>query len=244
MNKSVHKALQILELFTDETRELSLNDISKRLNMPKPTAYRLVTTLETRDYLMKIREGQDGSYRLGLKLLELGQLVSNQLEIREHALPIMQDLVKNINEAVHLVVVRQNEAVYIEKVDSTRTIRLYTRVGKRSPLHIGSGPKLLLAFLENDKQKEILKELDEETKKRLQQEIKDILKQGYAFSEGEQDANTIGISYPIYNYKNAVIASLTVSGLSSYFTEDNLQKIKHETKYAAYQISKKMGYLK
>ncbi|HEY4602441.1 MAG TPA: IclR family transcriptional regulator [Cerasibacillus sp.] len=243
MNKSVHKALQILELFTEETRELSLNDISKRLNMPKPTAYRLVTTLETRDYLMKIREGQDSSYRLGLKLLELGQLVSNQLEIREHALPIMQELVKNINEAVHLVVIRQNEAVYIEKVDSTRTIRLYTRVGKRSPLHIGSGPKLLLAFLAKDKQKGILEELDEETKRRLQLELKRILKQGYAFSEGEQDANTIGISYPIFNYKNQVIASLTVSGLSSYFTDDNLQKIKRETKLAAYDISKKMGYL-
>lgn len=76
----------------------------------------------------------------------------------------------------------------------------------------------------------------------LLEELDDIRKQGYAYSIGEQDPDTTGISYPIYNFKEEVIASLAVSGLSSYYEGDNLVSIKKHTEKTAKEISEELGY--
>ncbi|MUK88370.1 helix-turn-helix domain-containing protein [Ornithinibacillus sp. L9] len=240
MNQSVVKALNMLELFTEDVDELTLKEIAIKANLPKPTAYRLLSSLEAMGYVHKLKNSEhDSRYRLGLKLLELGQLVADQLEVRKTALPFMESLAEQINEAVHLVIVNQHEATYIEKVESNKALRLYTRIGKSSPLYIGSGPKLLLAYLPEDEQEAIVTKTNNE---RLAQELMLIRERGYAFSIGEQDTDTTGISYPIYDHRNQVIAALTVSGLSSYFIGENLELIKEKTLQTAMDISNKLGY--
>lgn len=250
MNQSVIKAVKLLDLFTEDIQELSLREVASRANVPKPTAYRLLSSLVACGFLQKNQNGYDSNYKLGLKLLELGNLVSNQLEIREIALPFMERLAQEINEVVHIVIANQNEATYIEKVDSSRAIRLYTRIGKSTPLYIGSGPKLLLAFMEEEKQKEILgapnlyaiSDRNQINKSKLRKELQAIRQEGYAYSIGEQDSETTGISYPLYDYNGRVIAALTVSGLSSHFEGENLQVIKSHTKHTADSISEKLGF--
>jgi DNA-binding IclR family transcriptional regulator len=251
MNQSVLKALKLLDLFTEDTYELTLKEISSRSNLPKPTAYRLLTALETAGFLYKTKESEhDSRYRLGLKLLELGQLVSDKLEVRKIALPYMQQLGNEINEVIHLVVINQGEATYIEKVDSTRPLRLYTRVGKSAPLYAGSGPKLLLAYLSEEKQEEILQQAESATypngkpiqTARLKEDLQKIKKEGFAWSSGEQDEDTTGISYPIFDFRNEVVAALAVSGLSSHFTGEHLELIKKKTDQTAEEISGKLGF--
>jgi len=252
MNQSVLKAIQLLELFTDKDSELTLHEISERSNIPKPTAYRLLMTLESGGLLeKKVESAHDAKYRLGLKLLELGELVARRLELRNIALPIMQKLAEQINEAIHLVIVNHDKATYIEKVDSDRALRLNTRIGKSIPLYIGSGPKLLLAYLSKEKQEKILSDpLEpladgrEVNKEQLRQELETIRKNGYAFRVSEQDLDTTGISFPIFNYEGKVIASLAISGLSSYYEGENLEKIKEKSEGAAQNISKQLGYRK
>ncbi|GGA88950.1 IclR family transcriptional regulator [Ornithinibacillus halotolerans] len=246
MNQSVRKALNLLNLFDENNYELTLKEIAERSNLPKPTAYRLLTTLESMNYVYKLKENEhDSRYRLGLKLLELGQLVSDQLEVRRVAYPYMEQLAKKILEAVHLVIVNNNEATYIEKVESSKAIRLHTRIGKNSPLYIGSGPKLLLAHLPKVKQEKIINDgviARGINKELLLRELERIKIEGYSYSVSEQDENTTGISYPIYDYRNRVIAALTISGLSTYFEGDNLSKIKLKSKETAIQISRKLGF--
>ncbi|MEN2465251.1 IclR family transcriptional regulator [Ornithinibacillus sp. FSL M8-0202] len=244
MNQSVIKALKLLNLFDEKNYELSLKDIANRANLPKPTAYRLLSALEAMNYVYKIKENEhDSRYRLGLKLLELGQLVSDQLEVRRIAYPYMEKLAYDIQEAVHLVVLNHQEATYIEKVESNKAIRLYTRIGKSSPLYIGSGPKLLLAHIPEQKQEEILNLAGTTiNREKMEKELRRIRTEGYSYSIGEQDENTTGISYPIYDYRNNVIAALTVSGLSTYFEGDNLQQIKTKTEETAARISRKLGF--
>ncbi|MBS3681017.1 IclR family transcriptional regulator [Ornithinibacillus massiliensis] len=244
MNQSVIKALNLLNLFDEKNYELSLKDIANRANLPKPTAYRLLSALEAMNYVYKIKENEhDSRYRLGLKLLELGQLVSDQLEVRRIAYPYMEKLAYDIQEAVHLVVLNHQEATYIEKVESNKAIRLYTRIGKSSPLYIGSGPKLLLAHIQKQKQEEILNLAGNTiNREKMEKELRHIRTEGYSYSIGEQDENTTGISYPIYDYRNNVIAALTVSGLSTYFEGDSLQQIKAKTEDTAARISRKLGF--
>lgn len=245
MNQSVRRALSLLNLFDERNYELSLKEISERANLPKATAYRLLTTLESLNYVYKLKEHEhDSRYRLGLKLLELGQLVSDQLEVRRIAYPFMEKLAADIQEAVHLVIVNHLEATYIEKVESSKAIRLYTRIGKNSPLYVGSGPKLLLAHLSQEKREKIMRQAEERglNREKLVKELERIRLEGYSYSIGEQDENTTGISYPIYDYQNRVIAALTISGLSTYFEGDNLTKIKRKSEETAKQISRKLGY--
>nr|WP_026682906.1 IclR family transcriptional regulator [Priestia megaterium] len=249
MNQSVMKALKIVELFREGAQELSLKEISNQAKMPKPTAYRLLTTLEQNGYLNKTKETEhDVKYQLGLKFLELGNLVSDRLEVRGIALPYMEKLAKEINEVIHLVIVNQNEATYIEKVESSRALRLNTRIGRSVPLYIGSGPKLLLAFLTSERQETIINQSElisthhPINKEQLKEEVKQIQKNGYAYSIGEQDEDTTGISYPIYNFQQKVVAALAVSGLSSHFEGINLELIKQETAKTAAEISQKLGY--
>ena len=251
MNQSVMKAMKLLDLFTEGSPELTLKEIATRADMPKPTAYRLLSALESSDMLYKTKENEhDSRYRLGLKLLELGQIVSEQIELRDIALPYMEALAEEINEVIHLVIINQDEATYIEKVESSKALRLFTKIGKSVPLYIGSGPKLLLAFLAEEKQERILdvagphpfqdqRPID---KSQLKKELANIRKEGYAYSIGEQDADTTGISYPLYDHRNQMIAALTVSGLSSYFEGESLEKIKYSTAKTAQKISKELGY--
>ncbi|SEQ23426.1 IclR family transcriptional regulator [Piscibacillus halophilus] len=243
MNQSVVKALKILDLFNETTSELSLKDISVKTGLPKPTAYRMLQSLESMGYIMRT-EQYEQRYQLGLKLLELGHLVSHQLDLRQIAKPLMQKLAKEINEAVHLVVVHGHQATYIEKVDSQRALRLYTKVGKSSPLYIGSGPKLLLAYMTKEDQIKILSQYiqEEGTLENLLNELTNIHKLGYSTSESEQDVDTTGISYPIYNHRGEVIAALTVSGLSTHFEGEDLVFIKSETQCVAEEISRCLGY--
>src|SRR5699024_4591546 len=251
MNKSVHKALKLLDLFTEDEPEMTLRTIASRANIPKPTAYRLLTTLEAAGFLDKAKLSEhDSRYRLGLKLLELGSLVSERHELREVARPYMEKLANVIHELVHLVIVNNNKAVYIEKVDSSRTLRLYTRIGRSLPLYIGSGPKLLLAHLSVEKRNAIINQSKQSKyangqrvcSRFLDYELEQIREQGYSYSVGEQDADTTGLSYPILNHHNRVVAALAVSGLSSHFTGKNLERIKKQTKETAKNISQQLGY--
>ncbi|MEH6945060.1 IclR family transcriptional regulator [Bacillus sp. JJ722] len=251
MNQSVVKALSLLDYFSREKKEWTLAELAEKSSLTKPTAYRLLSSLEECGFLTKVKNNnQDVRYRLGLKLLDLGSLVAEQFELRELALPLMRELCADINEVVHLVVLDKDEAVYIEKVETNHAIRLYTRIGKRSELYIGSGPKLLLAYLSEIERQELIekmtfKKLTEQTidnEEVLQEEILKIRELGYALSRGEQDRETVGISYPIYNHKKEVVAALNVSGPELRIDDQFLEVLKDKTKRMAKRISMELGY--
>ncbi len=249
MNQSVNKAVNILDLFMDD-KELSLQEIALKANIPKPTAYRLLSTLENGGLLYKVKESaHDSRYGLGLKLLTLGNLVSERLELRESALPFMEKLAEEINEVIHLVVMHKKEATYIERVNSRRALSLHTKIGKSTPLYVGSGPKMLLAYLSKKEQEEILQAPSLYTltnslidKSALFQELIQIQKQEFSYSVNEQDADTTGISFPIFNYENKVIAALAISGLSSRFQGEKLDQMKRQGSETALKISKQLGF--
>ncbi|GIN91559.1 HTH-type transcriptional regulator KipR [Siminovitchia terrae] len=252
MNQSVVKALTLLDLFSENDLELTLNELAERSGMPKPTVYRLLSSLEYMGFLTKSKNSiHDVRYQLGIKLLELGGLVADGLELRKSALPHMQLLQSEINETVHLVIRDGDEAVYIEKVESNQAVRLYTRVGRRSPLYLGSGPQLLLAYLPNSELEEIINKMNfhqvaENTimnKEDLYEKIETIRGQGYSLSYGEQDTETFGISYPIYDHTDHVVAALNVSGPASRFQGSNRKLMKVKTKEAATKISNDLGYM-
>lgn len=252
MNQSVLKALSLLTLFSEGETDLTLSELAERSKLPKPTVFRLLSSLEHMGFVSKSKySDQDVRYRLGLKLLELGGIVADQLELRHIALPFMKKLQSDINETVHLVIREGNEAIYIEKVESNHALRLYTRVGRRSQLSLGSGPQLLLAFLPKTDQEKIISQMSfrkftENTilsKDELMKKIEIIRKQGFSLSYGEQDEGTLGISYPVYNRNAEVVAALSVSGPVSRLSGSHREYAQLKTEEVAKDISLELGYI-
>lgn len=250
MNQSVIKALKMLDFFIEQP-ELTLPELIKLIELPKPTVHRLLSSLEASGFLVKIKQSShDVRYRMGLKLLELGSYVQEQLDYRKIALPYMEELNKELNEAVHLAILDGYEAVYVEKLESNRDIRLYNRVGRRSPLHVGSGPKVLFAYLNEEQILEALEIMDfqkftENTitdKESLKTELRKIRSQGYAISWSEQNPEAIGISFPIMDRNGQVVASLGISTSATRFMHHGEEVIKEKTKKTAEKVSRDLGY--
>ncbi|MDP4137288.1 MAG: helix-turn-helix domain-containing protein, partial [Bacillota bacterium] len=106
-NKTVVKAMTLLNLFLTRER-LSLGDMIELTGMPKTSVYRMVCSLEEMGFLDR---DENGMYSLGLLFLQYGHLVSERLDIRKIALPIMEELRDDVDEAVHLIVRQGNEAM-------------------------------------------------------------------------------------------------------------------------------------
>ena len=134
--------MTLLNLFLTRER-LSLGDMIELTGMPKTSVYRMVCSLEEMGFLDR---DENGMYSLGLLFLQYGHLVSERLDIRKIALPIMEELRDDVDEAVHLIVRQGNEAMYIEKIEGTQTVRLYTAIGRRSPLYAGACARSILTF--------------------------------------------------------------------------------------------------
>src|SRR5499427_2604074 len=142
---AVERALNILEAAARRRDGLTNSEISRRLAIPKSSASYILRTLERRGYLRCDEES--GRYRLGLKILSLGGDAQANLDIADVALPFMRALEEKIHMTVHLAVLDQGEAVYIEKVEAPGFFKVNTWVGRRMFVHSTSVGKALLAWM-------------------------------------------------------------------------------------------------
>ncbi|MFE8697870.1 IclR family transcriptional regulator [Cytobacillus sp. FJAT-53684] len=251
MNQSVIKALRLLQYFSLETPKLSLADIARYSGLTKPTAYRLLKSLEEEGFLTRNDHNPDDKdYMLGLRLFELGNIVAEGMELRKIALPYMERLRNEMNEVVHLVILDRKEAVYVERVETDQPVKLFTRIGLRTPLYAGSAPRLLLAFMKESEREQILNEMKiapftESTVKsidELRSLLDDIKANGYSVSYGEFVPGTLGMSVPIKNHTATVIASLTVVIPGDNFSEEKKSEMISQLQFIANEISRKCGY--
>ncbi|CAI8863054.1 HTH-type transcriptional regulator KipR [Brevibacillus sp. IT-7CA2] len=248
-NRSVLKTLEFLEYFIQNS-ELSLAELVELSDMPKSTVFRILQTLEMRGFVSKTTTHNPPKYQLGLKLLEFGNIVAQRLEIRKIALPYMQQLRDTVDEAVNLIIRDQDVGVYIEKVDTRQYVRVYTQVGRKSPLYAGACPRILLSFLPDHEIEELLNRVDMKKispdtnidKDLLWQWIHDARENGYTVSYGELEPDSAAIAVPIRDFTGQVIAGLSLAGATSRFQLDRLGYLVQETKAVANEIMSKLGY--
>ncbi len=245
--KSVEKAIKILEAFSEDNFEMSLSEVSKKVNLPKATAYRIIGTLKDNG-LIDQRE-ENGKYRLGLKLFELGSLVFERLKLREVALPYMETLSRECGETVHLGVLQGDEVISIESCESSFDLRSSVYIGKRAPLYCTAVGKTLFAFLPLEEISRILKSKRKRYAKntiiereKLEEELREVREKGFALDNMEHEEGMRCVAVPIKNHENKVLASLSISGPSIRITEDKISQLFLMAKDTAYKISKNLGF--
>ncbi len=136
---SAVRTLAVLESLAQCSGGLSLAEISRKLALPKTSAYLILKTLERHGYVHK--NSQDGKYRFGLKLAGLSRMALDHLDLREQARPFLQALWGKTGLTVHLAVLEQGEAVIIERVEASGPIRMANWVGRRLDVNPESGVK-------------------------------------------------------------------------------------------------------
>jgi DNA-binding IclR family transcriptional regulator len=136
------RGLTVLESFSREQPELTLGAIQQATGLPSATAYRLVAELVEWGALQRIGRGR---YWVGIRLWQIGSLAPQARTLRDVALPFLQDLLDVTHEVVHLVVLDEGKALFIERLMSRPEVRTRSRVARRLPLHATGPGKVLLA---------------------------------------------------------------------------------------------------
>src|SRR5712672_3699150 len=243
---AVERALNILEAAAQRREGLTNAEISRKLAIPKSSASYILRTLEKRSYLR--REIETGRYRLGLKILSLGGDAQANLDIADVALPFMRTLGEKIRMTVHLAVLDQGEAVYIEKVEAPGFFKVNTWVGRRMFFHSTSVGKCLLAWLPKHEIETIVKEqgLKKRTPKtitsisKLIADLEHVKQSGYAVDDEENSLGARCLGAPIFDTVGNVTAALGASGTLTQTDEDNMPRIIDALKETARRISRQL----
>src|SRR5438445_11899435 len=243
---AVERALNILEAAAHRRDGLTNSEISRKLAIPKSSASYILRTLERRDYLR--REPETGRYRLGLKILSLGGYAQANLDIADVALPFMRTLVERIHLTVHLAVLDQGEAVYIEKVEAPGFFRVNTWVGRRMFLHSTSVGKCLLAWLPKQEVETLVKQqgLKKRTPKtittmtKLLADLDHVKQSGYAVDDEENSLGARCLGTPIFDATGNAAAALGASGTLTQVDEPSMPRIVEALKDTARRISRQL----
>ncbi len=239
--------MDLLNLFLSHTK-LNLNEMIQLSGIPKTSVHRMVGSLEDMGFLQRDHEGK---YALGLVFLQFGNLVAERLDIRNIALPIMRELRERVGEAVHLVVKDGRESIYIEKLDTDHPVRLYTKIGRRSPLYAGACSRILLAFMDETEREQYLSEVELlpigngtiTAKEKLRAVLETSRKKGYSFSLSELENYTAELAAPIFDHNGRLTAGISVAGPEVRFHKDRLPELAEDVMRAANEISHMLGWI-
>jgi IclR family transcriptional regulator, KDG regulon repressor len=247
--QSVDRILDIIEVLSVEQEGLGVTEIAKRTGLNKSTAHRLISTLAVRGYLARSSEG---SYKIGLKLIEAVSCYINSLELQTEARPYLAKITGDLGLTSHLGVLDGNQVVYIEKMDVVSSVKMYSQIGLRMHAYCSSLGKCLLSGFSKEDLNHIMGDcsfikftqstissLDE-----LHKELAEVRKKGWAMDNQEYEIGHRCIGAPIYDYRGDIIAAISASGSTNQLTDDKIETSAAYVKKVALEISETMGYVK
>jgi IclR family transcriptional regulator, KDG regulon repressor len=249
--QAVSHALDLLEQFHDDVDELGVTELSKRLKLHKNNVFRLLATLESRNYIEQNRVTEN--YRLGLKTLELGQTFIKQMGLLRQSRPVLESLVRECNETTYVAILKEFHIIYLDVVETDLTVRVVPRVGARLPAYCTAAGKVQIAYMTDEELSNYLpsKEMKRYTpntiidREELKRHLAQVVEQGYAIDNEELDVGVKCVGAPIRDYTRRIIGAVSISGPSMRFTDERLVKeLIPLVIRASEEISSKLGYHK
>jgi IclR family KDG regulon transcriptional repressor len=249
-NRSLERALQILCAFNVETQQLSLGQLSKAVNLSKPTAFRLCSTLTKYDFLRY--DFATKQYSLGLKLFELGGIVFASLSLRKIASSHLDQLQARLGKTTFLGILRDDELVYIDKKEDVRNaIRFASHIGRRRPPYFGMLGQVLMAYLSESEVDGLLEKypLIAFTGKSItdpkvfKKRLKKIREHGNFVDEEEAIEGITGVAAPLRDFTGNVVAAIGAGFISSSVDGKGVRIIQSEVLKTAQAISQELGHL-
>ncbi len=245
--QSVQRAAAILRSFTEQTPELGVMELSRRLNLHKSTISRLLTTLQGEGLVDQ--NPKTGRYRLGLGLVSLAGVALGRIDIRGVAQPLLTPLLAEVQETITIGVLEGREAVIVERLASPRVLRYVGWIGRRIPLYCTAAGRILLAWLPPGGCRELLPEaLYRYTKYTctdldvLEQQFAQIRAAGYAVVQEEFEAEITAIASPVRDHAGCVVAAIEISGPTNRLDSETIGNFAAHLIATTGEISAALGY--
>lgn len=248
MINSVDRAMAILCQYSQRVKELGVTELSRLLDLPKSTVHGLVKTLEARGFLA--RNTENGKYRLGLKIYELGMAYSTGIELQTAAKPVAQALSAKYCKSVHVAIYAGGMAVFVMKAEHQEYLMAVPRSGLSFPAHSTAAGKVLLAHLPGaELEKYLAEDLYPLTRrtitdaKFLSPELERVKSRGYAVDNEETFSGIGCVAAPIRDQSRQVVAAISLSGLVSEVLGESQPQMVSDVIDSARRISRDLGFM-
>jgi DNA-binding IclR family transcriptional regulator len=240
----IDRMMSLLGALSRHGSPVNLKQLATETRLHPSTAHRILSVMVGSRLVDRI---EPGTYRLGIRLLELGSLVKSRISVRQEALPHMQSLQQELGETINLSVRHDDEVVYVERTSGNNSMmRVVQIIGARAPLHITAVGKIFLAEDGPEKCAEYARRtgLPRYTDNTLTdadalaRELEKVRRQGYASDNEEAEKGVSCIGAGIYNDEGRLVAGLSVSAPS-----DRLNKAwATQVRQTAEKISRAIGH--
>ena len=240
----IERMFTLIDVLAGRDEAVALKEISEKAGLHPSTAHRILNDLAVGRF---VDRPQAGHYRLGMRLLELGNLVKARLNVRDAAMGPMRELHRATAQPVNLSIRQGDEIVYIERAVSERSgMQVVRAVGGRAPLHLTSVGKLFLAAddlkqvrayaartgLQGHTPNSITQLRD------LERELSRVRQSGYASDNEELELGVRCMAAGVYDDQNRLIAGLSISAPSGRLEDNWLPRLKE----TAHRISESLGH--
>ena len=243
----VEDAILVLDTFMNGKDRLTLAQITKESGLGKNKVFRILNTLEKHRLISR---DEERNYILGLRFLEYGQRVQNQMDLLKASQSVMDWLVEETAETIFLSVIDGPQVLVVDVRESPRSVRLSGKKGGRGPLYVGGTPKVLLAFLPEEERRTRLATIELKPitpytitdLSVLEKLLSQIRQQGYIVTKDDLDVGAHSVAAPIHDYRGQVIAALSIAGPSHRFTDECVETYIKLILEGTAQISSALGY--
>lgn len=243
--KALVKGIALIDLLAASPNGLRLTDVVREAELPKGTVLRLIDALLDADLIREL----GGVYRLGPKCAAWGSVFLDGLELPSLARDLLEGLVEVSGETAHLGIVDGTRTLYIDKIDSPHSLRMFSRVGLRSRLYCTGLGKALLAFSGDALLGEVIAEgLDRLTEntiteaEELRAELARIRRSGYSIDDVENEEGVRCTGAPVFDHNGDVAAAISVAGPIHRMTRERLAFLAPKVAEAGRELSARIGF--
>ncbi len=245
---NLDRALIILEFLASEPHGYGVSEIARRVELPKNSVFRIVSTLHAHGYLN--RRDSDKTYRLSRKLLSLGYAAIDEHNLIEKSIQVMRELRDACDETTLIGTLIDNQGVVLEQVPSNQPVKVLIKIGHHFPLHTAAPGKAMLAFLPEDQCEAILDKMrltkfNDRTitsKAKFREELAEVRELGYALDRGEELETLHCVAAPILDHRGHPVAGIWITGPASRLKTEDFERLGKIVMEHVHIISERFGY--
>ncbi len=213
---TVRNAARLLKVFRSREADLGVSELARRLGLGKSTVHRMLTTLVAEGLIEQ--DPRTGGYRLGIVMFELGQAVRVHMDLHAAVGQVLSELRAQTGESSQVGVLDGHEVVYVDRLESAHSLRLFTETGRRVPVHCTSSGKVLLAYLPEARRHAVLRTapltaLTPHTitsREQLVAELARVRQRGWAEAINEREIGIASIAAPVRDVTGEVVAAISI----------------------------------
>lgn len=244
---TVTNAARLLKAFRAQEATLGVSELARRLDLGKSAVHRLLTTLAAEGLIEQ--DPHTGGYRLGVVMIELGEAVKVHLDLHAAAGPVLAHLRDETGETCQVGVLDGVDVVYVDRLESAHSLRLFTETGRRVPAHATSSGKVLLAHLpEAEREERIAGPFAQltphtlVTAEALRAELAAVRARGWAEAVHEREIGVVSIAAPVRDRYGEVVAALSIGAPTARFGAAARRRHARSLVEAGEAISRRLGW--